>query len=451
MPKFLLNITGSVLDGISTKVVFFIYILILSGISLFIRDIPYQPELNSSAIQMLNPTRYGLGDPISFVKAGLDIARTGWVSDLNNWIISLWPPGFIILQAAIIKVVGENGPFILAQLVLAVALFSLVSIRFYILLRKELTAAVAFILPLCLFLFPMPRVFLLQPIGVIMGESFAIGFFLLGVIETLFLVQIDKKSNLILAGIYFALAAYFRSQFEIFILAMTFWVVFWAIVRKAQGDSKNSSFKKILVILMITHMCMLPWRVYHRHFDGSAKWVQTENITFRNSVRTTEELHANGSGFVAAGGGNLVCQIDEQSCGRSERVKRLFILTFLKHPFKWYSIKAGIFPSYWFSPVDNWTNVIKSAGALDFAINAIFALALILSVALLFVRAFRRSLFFPIFLWLILSVHSAYLLIFTVQQFEVRYFYFYKIFGVVVLILETVLLLRSNSVLKGRK
>ena len=44
--------------------------------------------------------------PTYFATAAIDIAENGWISSYNDWIFNLWPPGFVLLEASIIKVAG---------------------------------------------------------------------------------------------------------------------------------------------------------------------------------------------------------------------------------------------------------------------------------------------------------------------------------------------------------
>lgn len=153
-----------------------IYFLILLGIALWVRDITNQLDTFNTIQQLIKTSQ--LGDPIYSATAAMDIAEKGWISTANEWIINLWPPGFILLEALIIKLLGADAPVILVLQVFAAVLFSIVLVLLFNLLREYAIKQVAFILPLLIFAFPVSRVFLLEPTGISLGESFAIGFFL---------------------------------------------------------------------------------------------------------------------------------------------------------------------------------------------------------------------------------------------------------------------------------
>jgi hypothetical protein len=427
-------------DSFNSYILTFVYGFIFLLIAIFVRDIPAQPSIFSTVQDMLKPTNYGLGDPISFMKAGLDFSRYGWVSAENHWIINLWPPGFMLLEALVIKLVGESGPIILSLQIVVVALYAVVMAKFSSLIFPFVGRWMAVFLPISIFLFPMPRVFLLQPMGMVMGETLAIGFFFLGALESILALTNNCYKKAVWAGVFFALAAYFRSQFEIFIVAMSFWWVLGLFVNVISSLDYKQSLKTIALVLLFAHLTMSPWRAYHLWHDHSMKWVHTDSVTFGNSVRGDVELTKAGGGFVVEGGGNLVCRLDPSTCEQPVDAKKMFIKTFLKYPLKWLSIKAQIAPAYWFSSVENWTKVAVKPSWLDYFWNLLFLLFLVLSVVVLFLKSVRKNSLWPVFLWLNFTVHSTYFLIFTVQQFEVRYFYFYKIFGLFILIAELTVL-----------
>ena len=263
-----------------------LYFLILLGIALWVRDIPDQPDVFITPQEFIEKSRL-LMDPVYSITAAMDIAENGWISSANEWILNLWPPGFILLEASIIRVLGSAAPLFLVLQVLAAALFSVVLLLLYELLSSCVTGKFAFTLPLLIFAFPVSRVFLLQPTGISLGESFAIGFFLLSILLALRSVARNQIRYAIYAGLCLALSAYFRSQFELILLALTGWggglVIAIQLTRLRKTiDSKfvKSSVKIIAIVLLIAHTATVPWRAYHWIYQGSPSWVQTSNLVY---------------------------------------------------------------------------------------------------------------------------------------------------------------------------
>jgi hypothetical protein len=425
-----------------------IYFLILLSIALWVRDIPNQQDAFNTIQQLIGTST--MGDPASFATAAIDIAENGWISSANEWILNLWPPGFILLEALIIKVFGPDAPVILVLQILAAALFSVVLLLLYDLLSTCVKIRFAFILPLLIFAFPVSRVFLLEPTGVTLGENFAIGFFLLCILLASLAVGRNSLRYAAYAGLCLALSAYFRSQFEIILLALTGWGVLLIIAIKLtrlrnsiEPELVKSVVKTMVVALLVAHAATAPWRAYHWVHQGVPVWVSTALVTFGNSVMTSEYLESKHGGFVVEGAGNLVCRIDPATCGDSANATKLFIKTFITHPVEWYSLKFDVIGKYWFSSVQNWTSVKFKSTSMDIAMNGLLLIALIALAALLFTKKVRYHGLWILLVWFNASLFSSYFLIFTVQQFEVRYFYFPKIAGMVMMLIVASLYYRS--------
>ncbi|MDC0598495.1 hypothetical protein OAP18_01430 [Gammaproteobacteria bacterium] len=420
------------------------YFLILLNIGLWVRDIPDQPDPFSATLQEVIATS-PMGDPKSFATAAIDIAENGWISTPNDWIFNLWPPGFVLLEASIIKVLGPEAPVILVLQIFAALLFSIVLTLLYSLLSENMNRKIAFFLPLVIFAFPVSRVFLLEPTGLTLGESFSIGFFLTGILLILRAVRHKAICYAFGAGICLALAAYFRSQFEIILHGMTGWglLLILAIITTKLSRYRNVIDTKLagriittmFITLLIAHIATIPWRYYHWTFQGSSKWVHTSSVTFGNAVQTTEYLEGAGGGFVVAGGGNLVCRIDPTTCEDFENAQALFLKTLLQHPVQWYSMKLDVIGKYWFSSVENWSSVSIEATWIDIIINGVLLVVMMALLYLLFTRKCIVDRSWILLFWINASLFSTYFLIFTVQQFEVRYFYFPKIAGMVMLLI----------------
>jgi len=83
--------------------------------------------------------------------------------------------------------------------------------------------------------------------------------------------------------------------------------------------------------------------------------------------------------------------------------------------------------------------------SMDFFVNGLLLMSLVLGTFFLFGRAVRsHDLFVPLFLFSA-ALYSAYLLIFTVAHFEVRYFNFPKISGLVMLMVTSAIHFRNDG------
>src|SRR4051812_26256355 len=71
---------------------------------------PMAPTLawEMPAAQIVRNLMYG--DPTSFLKGAADIATHGWVTPENYWLVHLWPPGFMVMEALLLRAFGEAVP-----------------------------------------------------------------------------------------------------------------------------------------------------------------------------------------------------------------------------------------------------------------------------------------------------------------------------------------------------
>jgi hypothetical protein len=189
--------------------------------------------------------------------------------------------------------------------------------------------------------------------------------------------------------------------------------------------------KTIALTIVVAHLLTAPWRMYHWIHQDSIKWVYTSSLTFSSSVQPSDKLTSTGGGFVVSGGGNLTCRIDPSTCGRTNEAKALFIRTFLNHPVEWYSLKFKLIAPYWFSSVENFVYVAKLPSQIDIFTNAIFLAALVGIIVLLCMSDMRRQRLWPLLLWINLAFFTTTGLIVSLVHFEVRYFYFPKLYGIV--------------------
>lgn len=432
-----------------------IYFFILLIIGLFIRDISGQPGLFSSIVDLMNAG--SLGDPRTFAKTANEIyLNGGWFNEGNRWVIHLWPPGFILLQASVLKLFGgETAPILLVLIVLSslAFAFALALIRDY--LARLVDSKLAWIFTSALLIFPMVRLFMLEPMGITLGETFSISFFLIALV--LILRAIDKKllSNAIYAGIFFGLSAYFRSQFELLVLTFSIFaipLIGWLGLTWYKQKDKNQAFgqlftiKAILAMLIAAHLLMLPWRIYHWVEIRRFSWVQTSGYIALNSLASTDVLMKHNAYFVIAGAGNLACRLEPTNCDKTDT--SLFYKTFFQHTWQWYKIRIPVIFHDWFAKLPEFEYTDHVAISFDLFYNFVFLLTSIGIIPLLIML--RALPIFPVLIWINCSFYSAFVMIFTFAQLEARYFYLVKIYGFIMFVILFCLYLCCNATKKLR-
>jgi hypothetical protein len=370
------------------------------------------------------------GDPLSFATAAKDVVQNGWVIDSSKSTFDLWPPGFVLLEAGLLKLFGSNVPMPALLLVLSAGLFAALMIE----MRRLLAASFgqwAWLIPPLMFCFAEARIFILSSVGLLLGEWLAIGSFFLAM---LLLLRATLKAT-ILAGILFAISAYTRSQFELFLdVILVVSVGLWG----SRYFNKSRNFngwrvgKLLLIAMVVAQTLMLPWRLYHFQEGKGLRWVTSVDMIIQDGLASDMALQEDNKTFIIIGGGNVACHIAPEHCGEKE--SRIYLNIFLEHPFAWIKEKVQVLPKYWYTFVNKSTFVLPfyNYPVLNIA-QSILLLSLLLSAALLWFV--RKSPAANLWTGVGSGLLIAHLVIVLFAHLEVRYFFFIKIYSVFSLIL----------------
>jgi len=424
--------------------------LILFAIALFLHESGQPYPLLTAPAQLME--RAGSSDPGSFIKGAMDIAAHGWLTPEKAWIGNLWPPGFMLLEGLIIKIGGADVPIVLAiQIFACVALAMTMTLQRQVLLSTVGLAASS-LLPLTLLLFQMPRVFLVEDYGVVLGETFSVSFFLTAIFLLILSLEKGRIRLALWAGVFFASAAYFRSQYEIIVLGMTgsgVLILAFKLWRARKNKTPlDDTFKTILVVIVTAHILMLPWRIHHYISAGKPSWVFTSDLIAHNSLTPVETLIQAGGGFVVNGGGYLACHYEPSYCGKTE--SKYFYKAFFRHMPQWVLQKAKLFPEYWFrfNTPPSYVGHESILSAREIVSNGLFLICLI-GLVILLVR-FRTALWWQAIAWQAVSFAGAYSAIYILAHLEYRYLYLPKILAFTMFVTFTALAWQSRSVRAAR-
>lgn len=309
------------------------------------------------------------GDPSYFAATAMDISSHGWITDNSRWTFNLWPPGFMLLEGALLKLFGNNAPMPLLLLALSAGLFAAVMME----MRRVLNGAMgcwSWVVPLIIFSFPATRIFLLSITGLLFGEWLSIGCFFGAVL----LLMRGSSKGAIFAGILFAISAYTRSQYEFFLNVLLFVSIgllvlsfFWIKL----GDPVHRQLAKYLLLsLVVAQILMSPWRMYHSLNGGDLRWVYTDPLLIAASLSTDATLKAGGGDWLREGGVNVACHIAPEHCGQKDAGTYLSI--FKDHPFEWIGAKVKLLPEYWYASEEDLARPIISDDSSRAMFNVIF-------------------------------------------------------------------------------
>ena len=414
---------------------FIAYFCILLLLGVFVRDLAGQPAL-SSTIHTFQEAIY-LGDPRYFASGALDVFRNGWFTPENQWLINLWPPGFMLLEASILGILGEQAPLIAVLLIMSALLQAFWMTVLHHLLRPLIPALAASFLPLLPFAFPVTRQFLLQPTGLVLGEAFALGCFMAAVLLVILSARAGRLWVAIAAGFFLGLSAYFRSQYGTMVtmytlgaLPIALWLG-WRLRRLPQDASRRApmrlSLKTLLLVVVAAHATMLPWRVYVKMELGRTSWVATQQLVAQNGLTSSEDLLKAGAGWIVRGGANVACLVAPEYCGQKDPA--LYYRAFLEHPFEWTYRKAILLDDYWFAALSDWTEPTSPPKLSDWIANILLLVVMMAILPLLWL--IRREREAVLHVWILGSFFGCFAGVFTLVHLETRYFYLIKVFVVV--------------------
>jgi hypothetical protein len=414
---------------------FIVYFIFTLTIAFFVGDTDGQLKLSSTILDIVNQSL--VADSHNFAQTAIEVFKNGWFTESNMWVIHLWPPGFILLETAILKLFGGlSTPIIIILIILSSLSFAFALSMICDYISPLIGNLLGFIVPLIFFIFPFIRFFMLEPSGIIFGETLAISFFIISIILILQAVKEQKLNKAIYSGILFALSAYFRSQFELLVLSFSilsiplfiYQLLIWKKNKSSNGSvSQLFTIKAVILMLLVTHLLMLPWRIYHQIEGKNFAWVQTSKLVVINSLASSKSLLKHNGNWIIAGGGNLACQLEPTYCDKTE--KSLFYKAFAYNIVRWYELKAKKIKDFWYMPLvqtqhSNQINFVPNL--FDFVSNTFFLILLISIFPLIIkLRKFPNS---KMFLWIATSFFGTYFVIFTFVQFETRYFFLPKIF-----------------------
>lgn len=408
------------------------YVFFVLVVGVFFRDASGQPDILASISNFYEPNEVTkMGDPVSFSLAALDIYRYGWLSQGNEWIIRLWPPGFVILEGMVLKIFGLGAPFILILIVINSLLMGLVLTIMRDSLLRYISPVLASILPVLPFLFPVCRLFLLQPGRIVLGEGFSISLFLLSFVLNTIAITKRSYKYVVFSGVALGLAAYFRSQFELLVIFMTLIGMLFGAYKvcgvRRLADLRliknDFTLKAIFVTLITAQLVMLPWRLYNVKNVGKPSWVVTEQLVFSNASRTDQELYSIGAGWLVQGGENIACKVESNYCGNSSKYG--FYKAFINHPVDWIVFKLNLIPKYWFSSLNDFAGVTAAPNIAAFFYDSIIVFIILSN--LLFLILIKKFAEFRMYSWELMSFYICNISVFILVHLETRYFYALKI------------------------
>ncbi len=382
---------------------------------------------------------FGAGDPGSYARGGLLLAGMEWGGayptvqlpmiarlKLMNLIgFGVWPPGMFFLNA-LPSMVSADIPLGLYQVIVASTLWAIAFALIASLLILRARLWLALILPVFLMSFPLFHDYLMRS-GVMYSETYGAAFMTIGFsLLALFYYRKPANSLMLVAGMCFAVASFFRSQmFPVavgvsIILAMLYVIRVWS----SSADKSETNHRLKIATLTFLLAFYVPIGSYMAINKGALFHAE---YAWAVPFSTPAYPDAGDANFLALGGIRAACVVDIRKCEalhkqvvagtRFPHAKIEVLKSFLLHPVDFSLYKLPIAWRFWME------NSGPSESVIVYRYDSILMLAILL-FSLIFMMIRKIWLFFCLTLASVALVFGPPFLI----HFEVRYFYVIKAF-----------------------
>lgn len=269
---------------------------------------------------------FGGGDSGSYLNAALDLTANGQNTQAWTWVLNLWPPGMVWLDAIIIRLSPLDFGVSIG-LVTALVWSLPLSLLSWPFMRTRKSALIVLLVELAI-LGTSPFQSWMFDEGLFYSDGLAVAFYLLG----LSLVVNRVRSNApiqvwirdgIYVGMSFAAALYFRAAFNLVpwalaAVAITISAVVIAkkVRRKPIGDLGRQAVLLIVATLTVP-LLMQPYAAYVQQDRARTQFVMTDDLVYagvwkHNTIATSPQWLLNG-------GLSVGCDIDPSECALIQR------------------------------------------------------------------------------------------------------------------------------------
>lgn len=346
------------------------YVAILVGVSLFPNG------LNSTHFGVMlleSPERlsevFGYSDAGSYLKASMELEALNYLTANQHWVINLWPPGMVWLDAALLRLFGSS--FALSLAILSGLIWVTVASVFAIKIRTNFGQPLAY-LSVTFLLMSSPLQIWIFDAGLFYAEGFSIAAFLGGLVllirGSLRNVKESLISHGISAGVMFGLAAYFRTTFSTLETLLLLGVIGLALLAILQRliNGVTATLRQLnnqLVLLTATWLAMFtlmePWLQFTTSaIRGERAW----SVVGGNFLRGAWVNRSTSPDFLKSGGVGWACEMDPKFCQKLiDQEKNVgapyditdlalkTIQTIVAHPFEYLTDRTHYLLAGWFS------------------------------------------------------------------------------------------------------
>lgn len=398
---------------------------------------------------------FGTSDAGSYLGAAYDLVTHNTNSPEWAWVLNLWPPGMVWLDALILKFSPMDFAItfaILLSLVWGTAL-SLVSRPF---LRSWKASFIVVVLEL-LVLGTSPFQSWMFDEALLYADGLAAGLLLIGAAiaarrarNTLVHWNFWVRDGIYI-GLVFAGAVYLRSSYQALPIALGGFalVVLVLALFQRQDPRRTQSFKQLLLLsvaTVTTSLLLLPYTAYLVTERNRYSFVTTQELVFQSVWRSVE---TGSPQWLATAGATIGCDLDAANCQKfyeleksgapatADQLQGAFVDAVAKNPLLFLGLKARYFGQQWFGDETSAYSFVpsdydKAPYGTNSSLNQNVPQGLFYAVIMLvtfigsIILVFRRKLYISA---VPLVMALSFIAPFAIAHFEVRYLIPLKILG----------------------
>jgi len=411
---------------------------------------------------------FGFSDQGSYLQAALNLVATGKNTPQWAWVLNLWPPGMVWLDAGIIRF-SPLDYGVTIGLITALLWSATLAVLTWPFMRGVKPALVVLVVELAI-LGTSPFQSWMLDEGLFHADGLAAGSFLLGLalianrLRSAAPIQVWIRDG-IYVGIAFAAAIYLRASYQLvpWALAVLAVAIGGMILVKRMRRLPTLDLGRQAILLgcaaLTVPILMQPYTAFVQQDRGRTQFVMTQELVYAN-VWKSRPLDAVPQ-FMVDGGSTLGCDIDPRECavihqgeleGRvftPEELRDALSRAIITHPLQFVGNRVSHVTEQWFADeVGSYSHAPTSynSGPISFSASnnlnpgqgllyLVLLIAAIVAAGILAVRGRWALLIIPVMALAILAP-------FAIVHVEVRYLIPLKLIGLLAPIL--ILMLREQ-------
>lgn len=273
---------------------------------------------------------FGYTDAGSYLNAAMELNNSNLLTQNQHWVINLWPPGMVLLDAYLLRYFGMH--FAIAYAISIGFIWTFMTSIFTLRIYRKYGPLLAFLSATILIVCSPLQIWIFD-FGLFYAEGVSMAAFLLGLVLLLRGSQTDSNAltaaHGIGAGTALAVAAYFRSTFStlemgllgISIVLLIF-LAFKRITRKEKSSQVNLRKNLLLIgsgwLSMFT--LMEPWLQFTTNSIRETRAWSVVSAIFVRNIWVERQSTAD---FMQDGGVGWGCEIDSEFCSQVMSLEKL--------------------------------------------------------------------------------------------------------------------------------